>query len=479
MNKLTKPRRQIFRGQISTITHNRNPYILIPFKVHQGIRAVEIRYDYDNDTNILDLGVFDPRGCEFLTPQGFRGWSGSARKAVIISEDWATPGYIPGPIYPGIWHVIIGIYKVGPHGCAYEVEVRLYPDPIEINENITPGAYKLYGPNTEKIERSGWFKGDLHCHTHHSDAEASVKDLIKLAEKKNLDFLAITDHNTISHWKEIEELKGTKVILIPGEEITTYLGHANVWGQGRWLDFRCLTTQDIAAVYSVASGENRLFSINHPKPGGPPWEFGFEVPFDCLEVWHALWSMENETSLELWDTLLKNGERIVAVGGSDAHPRFRRDGILVDWLGYPTTWVFASQLSAEAILDAIRNGRVSISVCPSGPLVFLKLYCCGEFFYQGSIVPSIDKGKVEVEVIGGMGLELLLITTKGICLRERVTDMYWSTGLTLNMKAVGYLRAEVRIPLPDPRPGPLAALTNPLWCESYLSDKTINPWRPE
>lgn len=42
------------------------------------------------------------------------------------------------------------------------------------------------------------FKGDLHCHTTHSDGNANVAAVIKVAQNNGLDFLAITDlYNTI------------------------------------------------------------------------------------------------------------------------------------------------------------------------------------------------------------------------------------------------------------------------------------------
>ena len=40
----------------------------------------------------------------------------------------------------------------------------------------------------------------------------------------------ITDHNTISHLAEIAQYQGEGPLLIPGQEITTYYGHANAWG---------------------------------------------------------------------------------------------------------------------------------------------------------------------------------------------------------------------------------------------------------
>lgn len=466
-------RRKIFRGKVYPADREGNPYLMLPFEVPPGAGRIEIGYAYDGEGNILDLGVFDSRGCGFLTPGGFRGWSGSARRKVVIGEDWATPGYLAGPLYPGTWHVILGLYRVSPRGCAYEVEVRIRPEPVEVPPERPVGERPL-SREEGAIEMPGWLRGDLHCHTHHSEAQGSVMDLIAAAERKGLDFLAITDHNTTSHWGEMEEHgKGAGIILIPGEEVTTYWGHANVWGWGRWLDFRCRTREEMERVYDAASSEGRIFSINHPKPGGPPWEFGYDLPFDCIEVWHGLWSMGNEYSLETWRRLLAAGRRVVAVGGSDAHPRFNVQGRLIEWLGYPTTWVWTEELSSTAILTGIRAGHVSISACPEGPLVSIAVKWKGDTFRQGEAFPFAGKAELEVEVREGAGLELALISWRGELARKRILEDQWKAIMSVDLAKEGYVRAELRVPVPalPPDRWPMAALANPVWHESFLVDK--------
>lgn len=471
MSRTTNSERKAFRGKVSPAARAGDPYLLLPFEVPPGTKAVEVHYDYGGDGNVVDLGIFDSRGCEFLTAEGFRGWSGSARKEVVVGESWATPGYIPGPIYAGTWHVILGFYKVSPRGCSYEVTVHLHRDPVEPPAGYPPATRGPKAYPGESAEIPGWLKGDLHCHTHHSEAQGSVENIAHAAKQKGLNFLSITDHNTVSHWREMEELGETDLVLIPGEEITTYRGHANVWGKGRWLDFRCRTASDVEAVYRVAAAEGRPFSVNHPKPGGPPWEFGFDVPFDCLEVWHGLWSMGNDRSLKLWDSLLKHGRRVIAVGGSDTHPRFRSDGTLTEWIGYPTTWVYAPEPTPEAVLEGIRNGHVVISVCLAGPFLSLELCFDGEAFRPGMRAPPLGKGELEVAVYGGEGLDLVVITANGALMRKRVVCEQWRKEIRVDMEREGFVRAELRVPVPGNGSGPVAAIANPIWCGSFLPGK--------
>ena len=111
-------------------------YVHVPFRVPPGLRQLHVRYAYSDRIpsdpslaggNTLDIGLFDERGTAAGSP-GFRGWSGSERLAFTIAETWATPPYRPGPIGAGVWHVLLGPYKVGPRGLEYRVEIRFDPD---------------------------------------------------------------------------------------------------------------------------------------------------------------------------------------------------------------------------------------------------------------------------------------------------------------------------------------------------------------
>ena len=46
---------------------------------------------------------------------------------------------------------------------------------------------------------------DLHTHTKYSDGTWSVKELLKEAKKANIEILSITDHNSVSAYKEMKE----------------------------------------------------------------------------------------------------------------------------------------------------------------------------------------------------------------------------------------------------------------------------------
>ena len=67
---------------------------------------------------------------------------------------------------------------------------------------------------------------DLHMHTNHSDGTDSVEELLKNAEKQNLELISITDHDQVSAYYELEETPSLRNLfsgkIIVGSELKTY-----------------------------------------------------------------------------------------------------------------------------------------------------------------------------------------------------------------------------------------------------------------
>src|SRR5205085_253713 len=116
-----------------------------------------------------------------------------------------------------------------------------------------------------------WYRGDLHAHSEHSDGANSVDEIIDYTRRAGLDYFSLTDHNTITHWDDLARLdvEGAP-LLIPGEEITMYGGHANVWGLDSWIDFRGSDAGRVQQLVDDANRRGSMFSINHPD-SPIPW----------------------------------------------------------------------------------------------------------------------------------------------------------------------------------------------------------------
>ena len=192
----------------------------------------------------------------------------------------------------------------------------------------------------------------------------------------------------------------------------------------------------------AAAATGALVSVNHPKPFGPAWEYPGAVGFHAIEVWNGAWERLNHVSLAWWESLLRSGRRIVALGGSDTH---RLKGADADsrhgrMLGLPTTWAQVDGApTAESVLDALRSGRAFVSRDVEGPQLYL----------------SRDGADVRVRAVDAHGAMLQLVSPEGIAKAASVTRDDWSASFTASD---GYVRAQ----LVD-RYGQLTALTNPLY----------------
>jgi hypothetical protein len=187
----------------------------------------------------------------------------------------------------------------------------------------------------------------------------------------------------------------------------------------------------------AAAASGALVSINHPKPFGPPWEYPNAVGYHAIEVWNGHWQELNQVSLGWWDSQLRSGRRIVALGGSDTH-RLRTEP-MHDRLGSPTTWV-RSEPTTAAVLAALKAGHAFISRDVDGPQLYL----------------DRTDGEVRLRVVDGAHAALLLISERGVEHAYSVASSDWSDSGSL--PACQYLRAQ----LVDAT-GQVLALTNPLY----------------
>jgi hypothetical protein len=464
---------------VAPLTPNGERYVYVPFDVPRGAARVRVSYDYprENGANTLDLGVFDARaGGPGVSARGFRGWSGGRRSEFSVSREEATPGYLAGELPAGRWRVVLGLYKVAPAGVDVRVRVA-----VETEERgAGRRSYKSRPPvsSTRRAESPGraaagrqprWFAGDLHMHTVHSDGDWTVAGLAAAAREAGLDFIFVTDHNTASHHGEVERAnEGARASLVlRGEEVTTYGGHANAWGlpAGAFVDFR-VRPGDAAGVSAVAAGAHRLgalISVNHPFApcGGCDWSYGDAIKgFDAVEVWNGEWDATDEAALKLWDGLLQRGLRLTAVAGSDSH-RAQNP------IGRPTTHVSAGALSQAALLEGIRRGRVYLSRAARGLALDFEA-AAGEIGSRGALGARSGPGE-EIHLrapgpvvfyvkVGGEAGAVSLVSGGRVVRtlpgrRDGLTEVF-----EVECERDGYYRLEVR-----DHAGVMLAMTNPVY----------------
>jgi hypothetical protein len=416
--------RTVVTGRVAPDDRRRDPYLELPFEVPEGATAVEVRYAFDAGS-VLDLGLLDPRAGPFPSRAGFRGWSGGARDHVMVTPTRATPGYLPGPLPPGRWHVVLGMAAVAEGGCEYRVEVEVHAgaEPTGVpglEADVERPADD--GPASPGRTGPGWYRADLQSHSHHSDARGSLRDLRSAALERGLDVLAVTDHNTVSHHAPLDAMASERLLWLPGMEVTTYRGHANVWGVDGWVDFRVRGDRDVTTLLEHVHERGGLMSVNHPKrsPGciGCDWEYPVPDGIDAMEAWQGPWWLRNWESLERYDALLRRGRRLTLVGGSDRHQPAGPDrDPPVLRVGSPTTWLWLEERSRGAALSALRSGRATVSEAPEGP--FLTIEVGGT--PMGGEAPRDPDALATATVHGARGERLRWLAAEGV-VRDVVID---------------------------------------------------------
>lgn len=316
-----------FSTTITEFPGGEKSFVEIPFDAGPDTERIEVSYHFPfgSGGSVIDLG---------MAHEGrMRGWTGSERGHITIEADAATPGYDAGPL-AGKWDVVLGIVKLG-ENCKVDVTVRVV------------------------AKQPRWFVGELHSHTEHSDGGVTVLDAIQRARASRLDFVALTDHNTIS--QNFIRPDDPDILVMPAMELTSYYGHTNFLGLHKPVeDWRCRSPLDVADRMAEARAGGATVVINHPfqNSAGGRWQSGYDVAFDALEIWNGNWAEHNRQALAFWQERLVAGHKTPATGGSDFHLKNRRRH------GRPANRVFADGRSIADLLAAVRAGRNVVSFAP-------------------------------------------------------------------------------------------------------------------
>ncbi len=355
-------------------------YRVLPFDVPAGVKAFEVRFDYTGREakTTIDVGLLGP-GEKFS--DSFRGWSGGNKRSFVIARGDATPSYLSGPVTAGRWQLLLGVPNIRTGQTArFTAEVYF----------LREGLNGLPTQPPALRSEAGWYRGDLHMHSGHSDGSCSSKSgeqrvpcplflTLDAAADRGLDFIAFTEHNTNSHVRELTALQPyfDRMLLIPGMELTTFQGHANALNLREPIDFRVGSAEvpDWNTLLARAAAQGALVSINHPRvPTGEAcmgcgWSPHPAVSMSMVQAIEVVNGYDVETpiaGLPFWHEQLQQGHRLTAIGGSDTHNVTSKDTLPPPGkIGAPTTVVYARELSIDAIVEGIRAGQVFVDTTGS------------------------------------------------------------------------------------------------------------------
>lgn len=188
--------------------------------------------------------------------------------------------------------------------------------------------------------------GVIHVHSTYSDGSGSIPEILNAAGQSQLDFLILTDHNSLKARAEGWEGWHGKTLLIVGDEVSGRRGHCLAIGTQQRVNHR----QDHQGILQDIHRQNGLSFIAHPhgtyrpllKERNHSWGNWAVDHFTGLELWsymfdwvkdfkyYRFWNHyrypsryitgPNPQTLQKWDQICQQ-RTCVAIGGVDAHAR--------------------------------------------------------------------------------------------------------------------------------------------------------------
>jgi len=289
------------------------------------------------------------------------------------------------------------------------------------------------------------YVGALHMHSVFSDGSGEVPEIAKFADEVGLDFIALTDHNTLRALKEGYEKWYGNTLLLVGCEINDKenKNHYLAFGIEDAFSTRLSAKEYVSGVkkqggigFLAHPHEKRTHMKEHPPYPWVDWDI---ENFNGIEIWNHMseW-MENlteenkyqafvhplrsivappEETLKIWDKLnLKR--KVVGIGGVDAHAhKYNLLGFLEVEI-FPYKVLFKSIHTHVLTEEEINKGNKEKNILKAKELIYGSLsygncfvandYHCdskgfrfcaetsGKFYKMGDTISSANKVKLKV-----------------------------------------------------------------------------------
>jgi len=300
-----------------------------------------------------------------------------------------------------------------------------------------------------------WFKGNLHTHTNKSDGDSSPETVVEWYSNNKYDFLVLSDHNHLT----ILDSNQTKLLLIPGEEITLnlpYTIHINAIGIKKVIEptLRSTKVKTLQANIDNIINSGGLAEINHPNFR---WALNEKDLVQVrgahfIEVFNGNYNTHNyggggkKSVEEMWDEMLSKKIKIWGVAVDDSHHFKEEFAPHRHNPGRGWVEVFAKNLSEKNILDSMRNGNFYFSNGVKFKNIKfnkekIELSIAGDYFNKGLSNSLLTDSKYTTQLISNEGEIIEEINGKSVkfnLVNENNEYTYYRTKTISSTGSIGW-----------------------------------------
>ena len=300
-----------------------------------------------------------------------------------------------------------------------------------------------------------WFKGNLHTHTNKSDGDSSPETVVDWYSNNKYDFLVLSDHNHLT----ILGSNQTKLLLIPGEEITLnlpYTIHINAIGIKKVIEptLRSTKVKTLQANIDNIINSGGLAEINHPNFR---WALNEKDLVQVrgahfIEVFNGNYNTHNyggggkKSVEEMWDEMLSKKIKIWGVAVDDSHHFKEEFAPHRHNPGRGWVEVFAKNLSEKNILDSMRNGNFYFSNGVKFKNIKfnkekIELSIAGDYFNKGLSNSLLTDSKYTTQLISNEGEIIEEINGKSVkfnLVNENNEYTYYRTKTISSTGSIGW-----------------------------------------
>ena len=319
-------------------------------------------------------------------------------------------------------------------GRGFEYSIDSFQVTLKNNQTVQR-VFRL----SKEVNTEGWVSCDTHIHTvtHSGHGDASDTERAITIAGEGIELPVITEHNKIFDLSSTrKKLKLDRFYtVIPGNEVTTGVGHFNVFpldASDPITDFKVKNWTALDTV--LGNRKNKIVVLNHGRdlhmgfrPFDPKRHISIAgknldnwiLPADAMEVVNsgALLS-DKQLLINDWFGLMNRGMKITPVGSSDSHDVARY------LVGQARTYIKAkdndpANIPIDEAISHMKEGKVMVSF---GLLAAIKV---NNQYGPGEVSPAADNNFIEVEVSGPswIGADSVRLYANGIeIFKERIQN---------------------------------------------------------